>query len=103
MGGPPGMAGRPAMGGRRMPDLTSGPIGKTLILFSLPVLGSNILQSLNGSANAVWVSHVLGEAALTATSNSNQVFFLMLGAVFGVSMAANILIGQAVGARDEAL
>jgi putative MATE family efflux protein len=85
------------------PDLTTGPIGKTLIAFSLPVLGSNILQSLNGSANAVWVSHVLGEAALTATSNANQILFLMLGAVFGVSMAANILIGQAIGAADEAL
>ena len=24
-------------GGRKMPDLTSGPIGKTLILFALPV------------------------------------------------------------------
>ena len=102
---PQGPGGPPAGGwkGRGGPDLTVGPIGKTLILFSLPVLGSNILQSLNGSANAVWVSHVLGEAALTATSNSNQVFFLMLGAVFGVSMAANIMIGQAVGAKDEAL
>jgi len=85
------------------PDLTTGPIGKTLIMFSLPVLGSNILQSLNGSANAIWVSHVLGEAALTATSNANQILFLMLGAVFGVSMAANILIGQATGAGDSVL
>jgi putative MATE family efflux protein len=85
------------------PDLTTGPIGRTLITFALPVLGSNILQSLNGSANAVWVSHVLGEAALTATSNANQIFFLMLGSVFGISMAANIMIGQAVGADDEAL
>jgi putative MATE family efflux protein len=85
------------------PDLTTGPIGKTLIMFALPVLGSNILQSLNGSANAIWVSHVLGEAALTATSNANQILFLMLGAVFGVSMAANILIGQAVGGGDDAL
>jgi putative MATE family efflux protein len=85
------------------PDLTTGPIGKTLITFALPVLGSNILQSLNGSANAIWVSHVLGEAALTATSNANQILFLMLGAVFGVSMAANILIGQSIGANDDAL
>ncbi|WP_293482127.1 MATE family efflux transporter [Phenylobacterium sp.] len=86
-----------------MPDLTTGPIGKTLILFALPVMGSNILQSLNGTANAVWVSHVLGEAALTAISNSNQIFFLMLGAMFGMSMAANIMIGQAVGAGDRDL
>jgi putative MATE family efflux protein len=95
-GGPPGFA------GRRGPDLTTGPIGKTLILFALPVLGSNILQSLNGSANAIWVSHVLGEAALTATSNANQIMFLMLGASFGLTMASNIMIGQAIGARDMA-
>ena len=89
-------------GGRKMPDLTTGPIGKTLILFALPVLATNILQSLNGSANAIWVSHVLGEAALTATSNANQIMFLMLGAVFGLSMASNIMIGQAVGGGDPA-
>ncbi|MCR5877990.1 MATE family efflux transporter [Phenylobacterium sp. J367] len=94
--------GRPGVS-RKGPDLTAGPIGKTLILFALPVLGTNILQSLNGSANAIWVSHVLGETALTATANANQIMFLMLGAVFGVSMASNILIGQAVGAGDEAL
>jgi MATE family, multidrug efflux pump len=96
--GPPG-----GWQGRKGPDLTVGPIGKTLIVFALPVLGSNILQSLNGSANAIWVSHVLGEAALTATSNANQIFFMMLGAAFGVTMAANIMIGQAIGARDDAL
>jgi MATE family, multidrug efflux pump len=102
LGGQPGGAG--GFGGRRGgPDLTTGPIGRTLILFSLPVLGSNILQSLNGTANAFWVSHQLGEAALTATSNANQIFFLMLGAVFGVSMAANIMIGQAIGAEDRPL
>ncbi|MGA0606225.1 MATE family efflux transporter [Phenylobacterium sp. VNQ135] len=89
--------------GRRGPDLTAGPIGKTLILFALPLLGSNVLQSINGSANAVWVSHTLGESALAAISNANQIFFLMLGAMFGLTMAANILIGQAVGARDEAM
>ncbi|MDZ4373953.1 MAG: MATE family efflux transporter [Phenylobacterium sp.] len=89
-------------GGRRLPDLTKGPISQTLVMFALPVMATNILQSLNGSANAIWVSHVLGEAALTATSNANQIMFLMLGAVFGLSMASNIMIGQAVGSGDEA-
>lgn len=86
-----------------MQDLTTGPIAKTLILFALPVMGSNILQSLNGSANAIWVSHVLGEAALTATVNANNIFFLMLGTVFGISMAANLLISQSVGGGDLAM
>jgi len=97
---PPGGAWAGRRGG---PDLTTGPIGKTLIVFALPVMGANILQSVNGSANAIWVSHVLGEAALTAISNANQIFFLMLGAAFGITMAANIMIAQAVGADDKAL
>lgn len=97
------MQGRTGATGRRGPDLTTGPVGKTLVLFALPLLGSNVLQSINGSANAVWVSHILGEAALAAISNANQIFFLMLGSMFGLAMAANILIGQAIGARDEAL
>ncbi len=80
--------------------LTTGPIGRTLLLFSLPVLGSNILQSLNASINSVWVGRFLGEAALTATSNANIILFFLLGVVFGISMANTIMIGQAVGARD---
>ena len=81
-------------------DLTSGPITSTLLLFALPVLGSNVLQSLNGSVNAVWVGRFLGEAALTATSNANLVLFLMLGTMFGIGMAATILVAQSVGAKN---
>lgn len=80
--------------------LTTGPIGRTLLLFSLPVLGSNILQSLNASINSVWVGRYLGEAALTATSNANIILFFLLGVVFGISMANTIMIGQAIGAHD---
>ena len=49
-------------------DLTQGPITRTLIAFTLPTLGSNVLQSLNASVNAVWVGHYLGEAPLTAAT-----------------------------------
>jgi len=82
--------------------LTEGPIGRTLLLFSLPILGANVLQSLNASVNAIWIGHFLGEAALTAVSNANLILFFLLGVVFGVSMANTILVGQAVGARDIA-
>lgn len=80
--------------------LTEGAIGKTLLVFSLPILGGNVLQSLNGSVNSVWVGHYLGEAALTATSNANTILFFLLGAVFGVGMAATILVGQSIGAKN---
>ena len=69
-------------------------------MFSLPVLGGNALQTLNGSVNQFWVSHTLGVSAITAIGNSNIVMMMMLGSIFGISMAANILIAQAVGAGD---
>ncbi|MGH6782398.1 MAG: MATE family efflux transporter [Sphingomonadaceae bacterium] len=81
-------------------DLSTGPIARTLLLFALPSLGSSVLQSLNGSINAVWVGQFLGEAALAATANANLVMFLMFSAVFGFGMAATILIGQSFGAHD---
>ncbi|WP_380877638.1 MATE family efflux transporter [Sphingomonas sp. DBB INV C78] len=81
-------------------DLTTGPIARTLLLFALPTLGSSVLQSLNGSINAIWVGQFLGEAALAATANANLVMFLMFSAVFGFGMAATILIGQRIGADD---
>ena len=87
-------------GGKRQRELIEGPITKTLLVFSLPVLGGNALQSLNGSVNQFWVSHTLGVSAITAIGNANIVMMLMLGSLFGIGMAANILIAQAVGAGD---
>jgi putative MATE family efflux protein len=81
-------------------DLTVGPIGPTLLAFALPTLGSSVLQSLNGSINAIWVGRFLGEDALAATANGNIVMFMLLAFVFGFGMAATILIGQAFGRRD---
>src|SRR5438270_2910904 len=81
-------------------DLTQGPIAKTLLAFALPTLASSILQSLNGTINAIWVGRFLGESALAATSNANMVMFLLMSFVFGFGMAATILIGQSFGRRD---
>ena len=81
-------------------SLTEGSIPVGLFRFALPILFANILQSLNGSVNSIWVGRFLGEAALTATSNANTVMFLLIGAAFGIAMAATILIGQCIGAND---
>ncbi|WBH17588.1 MATE family efflux transporter [Sphingomonas radiodurans] len=81
-------------------DLTTGPIGSALLMFALPTLASNVLQSLNGSINAIWVGRFLGERALAATSNANIIMFLMFSAVFGFGMAATIIVGQSWGRRD---
>ena len=81
-------------------SLTEGSIPVGLFRFALPILYANVLQSLNGSVNSIWVGRFLGEAALTATSNANTVMFLLIGAAFGVALAATILIGQFIGADN---
>jgi len=86
--------------GHRHRDLTQGPILRTLLAFSAPTLASNILQSLNGSVNSVWVGRLLGENALAATANANVVMFLVFAAVFGFGMAATVKVGQAFGAGN---
>lgn len=80
--------------------LTEGPIAKTLLLFTLPTLASSVLQSLNASINAIWIGRLLGERALSASANANSLIFFLLGAVFGLGLAATVLVGQSVGAND---
>src|SRR3954453_21277680 len=81
-------------------DLTQGPISSTLLKFALPTLASSIIQSLNGTVNAICVGRFIGEDALAATSNANMVMFLLTAFVFGFGMASTILIGQAWGRKD---
>ncbi|MDB5423997.1 MAG: Multidrug and toxin extrusion family efflux pump, YdhE/NorM-like [Phenylobacterium sp.] len=94
-----GAATAPA-GVRGTRDLTGGPVGRTLLLFSLPVMAANVLQQANTVVNTIWVSHVLGPAALAATFNANLLLAFLIGCVSGLAMAANVLVAQAIGARD---
>jgi len=80
--------------------LVDGPIARTLVLFSLPILASNVLQSLNASINAAWIGHLLGTKALTAAANANTLLFFLLSISFGLTIAATILIGQSLGAKN---
>ena len=80
---------------RPAPLLTESTVSKTLL-----ILGANVLQSLKGSVNSIWVGRVLGSVVLTATSNANTVMFFLISMVFGVGTAGSILVGQAMGAGD---
>jgi putative MATE family efflux protein len=81
-------------------SLTEGSIPRALLRFSLPILFGNVLQSVNGSVNAVWVGKYLGEAALAAAGNANVIMFLLFGVMFGFSMASTVMVAQCIGARN---
>ena len=63
----------------RRANLTEGPIARTLVAFTLPILASSVLQSLNGSINAAWIGQLLGHQALTAAANANSLIFFLVG------------------------
>ena len=81
-------------------DLTRGPVLRTLIRFSVPTLGTSLLQSLGMTINSIWIGQLLGESALAATSNASNIAFLAFATVFGFSTATTIRVGQKFGAGD---
>lgn len=83
----------------RHQSLTEGSIHRGLLLFALPILYGNVLQSLNTSVNAFWIGRFLGEAALAAATNANSLLFLIWAGIYGLSMASTILVGLYVGAK----
>lgn len=93
-------AAKPPPRARSGPLLTEGPIARTMVIFSLPILASSVLQSINTSINAIWIGQLLGVRALSASANANSLVFFLLGAVFGLGLAATVLVGQSVGAKN---
>jgi putative MATE family efflux protein len=87
---------------RASPVLVEGPIAHTLLMFSLPILGSSVLQSLNASINAIWIGRLIGANGLSAAANANSLMFFLMSLGFGLGMAATILIGQSLGGGDMA-
>lgn len=94
-------AGTGTLASRRR-EFLEGSVARTLFIFSLPLLGANVLQSLNAAVNSLYVGRLLGEAALGATANANIVLFLLLGVLAGLGAAASILVAQAVGSGSLA-
>lgn len=82
-------------------NLSEGSVVKQLILFSLPVLISNIIQSLYSTVDMLVVGQFAGEVSMSGVNIGGQVSFLITNMVFGLSVGATVLIGQYKGADDR--
>ena len=63
--------------------------------FLAPMMLSNILQSLFGTINNVYLGQMIGVEALAAVSVFFPVMFFFISFVMGLSSGATVLIGQA--------
>ena len=82
-------------------NLTEGSILKNIVLFSLPYLLSYFLQTLYGMADLFLAGQFNGAAVISAVSIGSQVMHMLTVIIVGLAMGGTVLIGQAVGAKDE--
>ncbi len=85
----------------RTADLTSGPMLQKIILFSLPLAASSILQLLFNAADVVVVGRFAGSAALAAVGSNGALINLLVNLFVGLSLGANVLAARCFGAKDE--
>ncbi|MBR1780751.1 MAG: MATE family efflux transporter [Oscillospiraceae bacterium] len=85
----------------RIYDLTQGPITGTLLRFTLPFLGSSLLQFLYAVVDMIVVGRFSDSAGIAAVNNSSQIMQLVTSLVCGIATGGTVLLGQYIGARQE--
>jgi putative MATE family efflux protein len=73
---------------------------KAFLTFLAPMMLSNILQSLFGTINGIYIGQMIGVDALAAASVFFPIMFFFIAFVMGLSSGASVLIGQAWGAGN---
>ena len=85
----------------RTGDLTSGPMLQKIILFSLPLAASSILQLLFNAADVVTVGRFAGSTALAAVGSNGALINLLVNLFVGLSLGANVVAARCYGAKDD--
>jgi Na+-driven multidrug efflux pump len=80
--------------------LSVSTLWKPFLLFLVPLLITNILQSLSGTINTIFVGQLLGVNAVAAVAVFFPILFFLLSFVIGLAAGASVLIGQAWGAHE---
>ncbi len=76
------------------------PTWKIFLMFLVPMMLANILQSLSGTLNNIYLGHMIGVQALAAASSFFPVMLFLISFVMGLGSGASVLIGQAWGAKQ---
>ena len=81
-------------------NLTDGDLVKPLLVLSLPIVLSQMLQVGYNLADTFWVGR-LGQEAVTALSYSWPLVFLMISVAGGFTVAGTVLVSQHKGAGND--
>lgn len=84
-------------------DLIHGPIFKSLILFALPLLVSNVFQQLYNTVDTMIVGHYLGDMSLAAIGSCASIYDLLVGFALGIGNGLAIVTARSYGSQDQTL
>lgn len=82
-------------------DLTTGPVPKTLLLFSLPLLLSTLLQQFYNIADSMIVGQFTGEAGLAAIGVAYPITLFFVAIATGTSMGCSVVVSRLFGAGEH--
>lgn len=82
-------------------DLTKGPIGKTLVLFSVPMILGNLLQQVYNIADTLIVGKFLGMQALAAVGAAYAFMTFLTSVIIGLCMGSGAVFSICYGAGNK--
>ncbi|MDD6049975.1 MAG: MATE family efflux transporter, partial [Clostridiales bacterium] len=81
-------------------DMTAGPLLPKVLMFSLPLIASGILQLLFNAADMVVVGRFAGKECLAAVGSTGSLINLMVNVFIGLSVGSSVAVAKAFGAND---
>ena len=82
-------------------DLIKGNVFKSLVIFSLPFLFSNLFQQLYNTIDTYIVGNTLNEGSLAAIGACAAIFELLVGFAVGVGNGMSVVTAKYYGAGDK--
>lgn len=82
-------------------DMTSGRELSTILAFSLPIMGANLLQVLYNFADSVIVGNFISSTALGAVGLTSSMSWLLVAFCSALGSGTNIAVAQYFGARKD--
>lgn len=82
-------------------DMCNGPLLGKILLFSIPLMLSGVLQLLFNAADIVVVGRFAGSEALAAVGATSSLINLLVNLFIGLSVGANVLVARYYGANQK--
>ena len=82
-------------------DMTEGREWSSILLFSLPIMGANLLQVLYNLADSVIVGNLISATALGAVGLTSSMTWLLTAICTSIGAGVNIAVAQYFGAKKE--